>query len=407
MQFLKFVALFTKNNFLQLRRKWRTLPLLLLFPCLLIGLVAFIVVSYFTSLEEEVMEVGLVDLDQSPETEMIMALLEQSSQLGDFLELKQLAEDDAKEKIKQGELVAYILFPEQFTQKLMDGDSVVVTVIGNPDKPTESYLIRELVNSAARHISTSQANILTINRYLHEFGMDAETRNQVVLEQFNDFLLYAIGRDNILKQDMLSNNVTSSPKEYFALAASFFIITVWIFSIYQLLIREQPSQIETRMSLYGVTALQQIFARILVTFFLSTLLGPFLLFGVIKFLELDLLDGNGRRMVIVIACYVFIYLLVIGLIEIMIHSRKIRLFTQVILTGTLLLASGSFIPAIYLPLYVQDYLPFIFSYQAFHWLEELIVNQRMFVDYIPLVLSIGICLFALVGISFWKERVKS
>ncbi|GGA86388.1 ABC transporter permease [Ornithinibacillus halotolerans] len=407
MQFLKLVTLFTKNNLLQLRRKWITLPLLLLFPFLLLSIIASFIVIYFNNLENEPLQIGLVDLDQSKETKMIVQLLEDSSQLGEHIQINQLTKEDAERKIIDDELVSYILFPEEFAQKLYDGDSVIVTIVGNPARQTESFLIKELVESAARHIGVSQANILTINRYLHEMGIDSKERNQIVLEQFNEFLIYAIGRDSALKQNELTNNVTTSPKEYFGLAVFFFVLTIWIVSIYHLFIREQTKQIRIRMSLYGVTELQQIMARIVISFILTTLLGGILLVILQQFLDITSVKENFTSLIAIIGIYILLILFVITIIETLIPSNKLRLFIQVITIGIILLASGSLIPAIYLPLYIQEFLPFVFTYQAFYWLEEILLNGRTYVDFIPLLLSLGTGAFTLVGISLLKERVKS
>ena len=407
MQFLKFVSLFTKNNFLQLRRKWRSLPLLFVFPILLIGLVAYILVTFISSLEEEPLQIGLVDLDQSRETDMIIQLLEDSTQLGDFLHMERVSETVAKEMIEEDEIVSYILFPEEFTSKLYNGDSVVVTIVGNPNREMESYLIKELVNSAARHISSSQANILTINHFARELNLSAESRNQIVLEQFNEFLLYAISKDNVLDQHVLSNNATSSPKQYFGLAAAFFLYTIWIFTIYQLLYKEQSKEIKTRMMLYGVTDLQQITARILITLIISILIGMLLFTGIVQALDINLQGDNYARLLILLALHSVIFLFVLSVIETVISSKKLSLLVQLILTGTLMLASGSFIPEIYLPLYLQDYLEYVFSFQVFHWLEEILLNGRVYVDYIPLLLSTGIGLFLTVSLAFLKERLKT
>ncbi|WP_047985046.1 ABC transporter permease [Ornithinibacillus californiensis] len=406
MQFIKFVSLFTKNNFLQLRRKWRSLPLLLLFPIVLIGLVAFMFVAYFSNLEEEPIQIGLVDLEQSKETEMVIRLLEESSQLGNFLHMKRYSEEEAKQQIDSDELAAYILFPEEFTSKLYNGESVVVTIVGHPNKQMEGYFIKELVDSAARHISSSQANILTVNYFAKQLDIDLETRNQIVQEQFNEFLLYAIGKDNILDQNELSNNVSTSPKKYFGIATGFFVLIIWIFSIYQHLFKEQSKQIETRMMLYGVTELQQLTGRMIVTFIFSLILGIILFIGLINVLEIDLLQGNTNRLIILLAFLSLNYLFTLAILEIIFHSQKIRLLLQITITGIVLLTSGSIIPDIYLPMYIQDYLSYIFSFQVFLWLEEILLNGRVYVDYIPLLLSVGIGVFATVGIAMVKERVK-
>jgi ABC-2 type transport system permease protein len=405
MQFLKFLSLFTKNNFVQLRRKWISLPLLLLFPILLIGLVIIIVVSYITSLEKNPLQIGLVDLDQTTETEMVITLLEQSSQLGDFIHMNQISEQEALQLMEKDELVAYILFPEAFTKKLYHGESVIVTVVGNPNHQLEGFLIKGLIDSAARHISASQANILTINDYAKQLNLDTETRNKIVLEQFNEFLLYAIGKDQVLNQNLLTNNSTTSPKEYYGLAGIFFILTVWVLIIYLLLYKETSSETQTRMSLYGVTELQQIVARILVTLIVTGMLGILLFIGFTHFITSSIDASSYVRLTLYLIMYILTLLFLLAIIEAIVASQKLRLFIQIFITILILLASGSLIPDIYLPLYIQDILPHIFSNQVFYWLEEIILNGRGYVEYIPLLSSFAVSLLLLIGISVVKERV--
>ncbi|MEN2765613.1 ABC transporter permease [Ornithinibacillus xuwenensis] len=407
MYFLKLVTLFTTNNFVQLRRKWLSLPLLLLFPIVLMGLIVFIIVHFFSNLEDEPLQIGLVDLNQSTETEMIVSLLEESSQLGDFVQMNRMTENEATQDIAHDELAAYILFPEKFTTKLYNGQSVVVTVVGNPKRPTESYFIKELVDSAARHISSSQANILTINHYTKQLELDSETRNEIMLEQFNEFLLYAIGKDSILDQNLRTNNASSSPKQYFGLAAGFFILTIWIVTIHHILFKESSSSIQRRMTLYGVTGLQQTIARLIVTFLITLFLGVLLFIGIIKILNFDFNSDNYWRLTCLIVLYNLGFLLLLAVIDTIIKSYKVRLLVQIFLTIVTLFASGALIPEIYFPLYIQDYLSFLFSYQAYNWLEEILLNGRLYVDFIPLLITTVSGFLFLLGISSIKERVQS
>ncbi|HAM79532.1 ABC transporter permease [Ornithinibacillus bavariensis] len=407
MQFLKFVPLFTKNNFLQLRRKWLSLPLLLLFPFLLIGLVTVIIVSYFSNLEENPLQIGLVDLDQTAETEMVISLLEQSSQLGDFIHMKQTSEQKAQTAIEKDEFVSYILFPESFTKKLYYGESVVVTVVGNPNRQLESFLIKGLVDSAARHISASQANILTINHFAKQLDLDTKTRNEIVLAQFHEFLLYAIGKDQLLDQNKLTNNSTTSPIKYFGIAGAFFVITMWTVMVYLFLYKEASNELQTRMSLYGVTDFQQIVARIIVTVLITSLLGVLLFIGLNYSLSISMDTASYGKLILFIVLYNLTLLSFLALIEAIVSSQMLRLTVQILVTSLLLLASGSLLPAIYLPLYIQDILPFIFSNQVFYWLEEIMLNGRNYVEFIPIILTLVVSFLLLIGASFVKERVRN
>ncbi|WP_083443519.1 ABC transporter permease [Ornithinibacillus contaminans] len=407
MQFLRLVAFFCKYYFLQLKRKWLTLPLLLVFPIVLIGMVAFIIISYLSSIEAEPLQLGLVDLDQSTETELIISLLEESSQLSEFIQMTRLTEEEAAQKITTDELIGYIRFPKEFINKLYNGQSVDVTVVGNPKHPMESNFIKELVDSAARHISVSQANIVTINYYAKQLELDTDTRNELMQTQFNDFMLYAIGKDNVLDQQLITNNATASPKEYFALATAFFILTIWIITIYNRLVKEQSPSIETRLTLYGVTELQQIFAKILVSFTLTLLLGSLLFFGIIHVIGLAISPENYWNMITLLAIYNVTFLFVLAVIEQLIRSLKVRLLIQMLITAFILLASGSFIPTIYFPLYLQNASTRVFSSSVFHSLEDILLNGRFYVEYLPVVVSAVLCLLLVIGIAWWKERVRT
>src|SRR5699024_6893535 len=110
--FFKHVWLFMKNNVNHLWRKWYSLPLLLFFPILMIASILVIFMAYFSPGEEEAIRVGLVDIDQSEETQLVVQLFEESSQLGSFIQLESMDENKAKRAIDANQLSAYIAFPD-------------------------------------------------------------------------------------------------------------------------------------------------------------------------------------------------------------------------------------------------------------------------------------------------------
>src|SRR5699024_12600814 len=88
MKNLKHISLFMKNNGKHLWRKWYTLPLLLLFPIILFASLIFILTAYFSPDEAHTIQVGLVDLDQSEDTQLVVQLIEDYSQLGTFIQIE-------------------------------------------------------------------------------------------------------------------------------------------------------------------------------------------------------------------------------------------------------------------------------------------------------------------------------
>ncbi|WP_164216835.1 ABC transporter permease [Virgibacillus sp. YIM 98842] len=403
MQFVRKLQLFILNNVKQLRRKWLSLPLLLLFPMVIVGLIVVITLTFFIQDDQETLHIGLVDLDKTTETQLVVQLMEEASQLGEYMQIHSMSEQAAESAIQNDSITSYIMLPEEFTNNLYQGNSVEMPIIGNPNQPIQSYIIKELIDSVARHIRTSQANILTINHYAGEMGMDSEAKSDLLLEQFQEFVFYTIGKDKILTEREIENAATSHPLHYFSMSGWFIILTIWLIVIYSFLIREDTVKMKCRMKLYGVMEIQQILARIFVTLSLSILFAGvlFLLFQTL--LEWDLTAANYGRIALVSILYSLSFLISLSIIEVLIASQKLRMLFQALFTIVVLLLSGAVLPAIYFPPAIQGLLDYIFSAEAFYWLQEIIVHQRFYADYIPLLIMSCIGFFILLGLSIGKE----
>src|SRR5690625_2871818 len=133
MLFIKHLILFIKNNFAQLRRKCLSLPLLLLFPIVMIALIITMIITLFMPPENEPIEIGIVNFDQSNETKVIIDIITESSDLGEFIRINSMSESEAIKKMEQDQLSTYISFPENFTTDLYEGESVSLPITGNPN----------------------------------------------------------------------------------------------------------------------------------------------------------------------------------------------------------------------------------------------------------------------------------
>ncbi|GIO21733.1 hypothetical protein J11TS1_03140 [Oceanobacillus sp. J11TS1] len=363
-----------------------------------------IVVSFFTQDENEPIQLGLVDLDKSAETEMMVQLLEQSSGFIDFLEVNELSEEEAIQQIELNNLSTYIAFPKGFIQDLYQGHSVEVPIVGNRKQRVESFMINETLQSVVRHIRSSQANILAINYYAKQFQMDDEARNDFVFEQFQDFLLYTVGRDQVIREQTLANEASSSPAAYFSLGAWFIISSLWLFSLYYFFTKENPPLIRQRMQLYGATQFRQILAKILVTGVVSLILACLSFFSLLYFLDIQFDQENIMRATLLISIYQIGLILSLAILEVLISSLKFRLFIQILFVFILILFSGAIIPTLYLPVGIQDYLSYSYAYNSLYWLQEMVLNQRHYAEYTASLLVIGVLVFVLLGLSSWRER---
>ncbi|MEC5421984.1 ABC transporter permease [Virgibacillus sp. C22-A2] len=406
MHFITKILIFIKSNSMQLQRKWLSLPLLLLFPIIIVGLIVTILIALFSPSDKNVIQVGLIDADQTAETQMVVDLINESAQMGTYIQIHSMEESKAKTAIQMNELSSYIVLPEGITESLYQGHSSELAVIGNPSQPMQSRIIKELIDSVTRHIRASQANILTINHYAKALSIENEARNDLLFEQFQEFLFYTIGKDRVINELQITNQVTSSPIDYYAMASWFIVISIWLLAVYTFLYKENELRMKHRMKLYGVTDIQQIIARIIVTLVAVSILsaGSFAILQHV--LDWDLYKYDFTRIGAVISLYSILLLLCLAIIETLIPSKKLRLLGQSLFTGGVLLISGAFIPVIYFPLKLQELLLYSFSNEGFRWLHEIILNNRLYADYTPLVLMNMVGLLLLIGLSLGKERLE-
>lgn len=404
---MKPIHLFLEQHVKKAGRKWYALPLLLLFPVLIIGLLALVAVTFLNQEDEEAIKIGLVDQDESEETEMVSDLLSDTEELGSLLEITPMSEEEAEENIKNNELVSYIVFPEGFTNDLYNGNATEISLIGNPNQPTNSYIVKELIDSVSRHIRAAQANILTMNKYAKDLPMTDGQRNQFVFGQFKDFLLHTMSRDQMVKEHEVTNQATEAPVYYFMLGGWFVVVTIWLLGFYAFFTDERTSGMKQRMRLYGVRDIQLICAKIISTFMLAGVFTAALLwlFQIIDIVELYVEDVG--RIISLMSMYNFSFLACLALIETIVHAPKIKLLVQCCFTFIVLLLSGAIIPVLYYPSYIQQLLPYSFSTQAFHWVKEVVLNDRFFAEMLPLGVMMFVSLATLLAVSWLKERVRT
>lgn len=403
---MRFISLFIKNHLIQLKRQWLALSLLLVFPIILIGLSIFLIATYLVPTEENPLEIGLVDLDKSEETKLVTEMLASQSEVNQVLNINNFDTEEAEKAIEENKLSAYIIFPDDFIANLYDGVSVEVRVVGNPKRKADSEITKELIDSLMRHINTSQANILLINDRAKELNMDPEERQNYLFEQFTSFLLYTAGKDKVLSKEKITQHQTTSPIQYYLIAIWFITLIVWLFIIYNFLYRGMPKRLETRINLYGVTEFQKIISRVIVTLFTTLILISSLFYILQRQFNFEFILEDYLRILGLISITSLIYIIMLALLELIFKSDYIRLFSQLIITFVLIGLSGALIPIIYFPVNIQSYLEHLPFNHTFYWLQEVIFNDRYYVDYKILLVLASSILIIFACLSIWKERIR-
>lgn len=403
MRIMKHIFVFIANDISRLKRKWLTLPLILVSPVIFIGLIIWMLSLLLSFDEADKMSVGIVNLDDSDETAMIVSALAGSAELADGLEITEVSESDAKQMIENNTLVSYIIFPGKFTEKMMQGESSELIVVGNPDMQLESYVISSVIDTVVRHIRNSQANILTINHYAREFGMNDEARQDLIFEAFVSQFIQVFSSDTLMNEHQKTQNI-SAGNMYFIVNGLFIIMTVWVYILYIALMRDAGSNLEERMRVFGVTYLAQGLAKVLSIGTIITIASALFTYGVLMLGGIDLEIENLLRLLILIAAHIFTTVMIMIIIDWIFPSFKISMVLELIVLLGIILFAGSIIPKIYFPLYMDTVFDYTYSYQALSWMEEIVLNGRFTMEIDIIIVTLSAAAILLLILSVLKER---
>lgn len=406
MQPINHVSHFIMNHLKQLKRKWHTLPLLFLFPLILISLLAFLAIQFMSSDERSPIEIGLVNLDQSKESRMVVTMLETNEQFKGSMQVETMSEQKAKQKLTEDALSAYILLPKQFSNKLYQGESVSIKIIGNPNDRIRAKLIHTFVDSAARHINSAQANILAIGAYADQLGLSNSARSDLLQSEFKNYIYFTLAKDHALEEALLSNTASSSTMLYYAVSGWFALVSLWLFVCWQFFHADEPQQLIKRIRLYNVTPYKRIIAKliaVLITVFIPAVL-TFILLPVA--FDAVLIPSDYFHMAVIYILTTISFLTTLGIFELLIPSKKLLLLIQSLWTTILLVLSGVAIPFYFLPERLQDISGKLFTTSAFQNLQSMIVEGESLIHPQLLIVSSCIALGLLFSISIWKERLN-
>lgn len=401
---LKKIAFFTTQYGKSIQKKWKSLLLLFLFPIFLLASTLGIVASLFVPSAKAPVTVAFVDEDQTEETNMLLEFMSLSLDKEEGINIISMSMDAANDQIDNNEISAYILFADGFTKKLYKGKTVSLTIVGNPSKTVDSFIVKELAESMTRYISTAQANILTVYDYASNTYIPEEDLEKLLFNTFIEFTLYTLGSGQILDEEVVTNITTTSPTNYYVVAGWFSAFTIWLFGSFSLLRKDTHAAMRNRWKLLGVTHWHTTVPQILVSLLVSIVFASISFIPISKYFAVELFMLDYFRLLLFILLYGLLLLIGLALIDLWISSKKVVLLLQFSLVLLWIVSSGALIPTIYFPLFIKNALPFFFSFESFQWIVEIVLVGRNYASFTSLGIQVFMGLILLWISSRWKDR---
>lgn len=245
----------------------------------------------------------------------------------------------------------------------------------------------------------AQANLSIINDTAHAIKMADTERRALIQREFTAYFMLLFSREQFISTTTIENMATAKPLYYYATSIVFITALLWLLLVNQRLVKETPNSLQTRMRMFGVGITKPLLARLLVATSLAVLLS-FTVSVLAKLSsELYWLPIDYIRVLLLLTLTLFIYASHLAILELVLPSTKLTLLAQVAYTLLIIAMSGALLPSSYLPFT----LPF-FTTEAFTQLVALILYERLYTNYLPLLLTLGISLAVCSVLLYRRER---
>ncbi len=204
-------------------------------------------------------EVAVVDKDDSPETRLLIQQFQDDDELQALITFRAVNEEKAQGLLEENKIAAILMVPEGFTTGIRYGDNKPVTVIGNEQRPFQSALFLEMMNSAADLVSAAQSGVNTIYDYLKDQNLSHSYVTEVSDQMIFDFTTFAFGRDNMFEKEKIHSFQGVTPLKYYSVSGFIFLLLLTGL-LTMSLTSSTNARIKERLRTFGVSSGAHIFS---------------------------------------------------------------------------------------------------------------------------------------------------
>lgn len=258
-----------KNDIKLFFNDWKAVILLIITPFLFISFFVYALSPYLNKSNFiEPFAVALVDKEDTAQTRI---LGRQLTEIRIFKEVLRVDEVRAKELIAGNKVAAAIIIPEGFSDSVAIGENKPVTVIGNRAMPLQSFVVKNLMQSAANLVSASQSAINTIYYYNQKAGLRGEELEKEYNDSTMKFFLEALSRNEIFSQVEASPVFDLTPMEYFTAALVVVFLMFAGMPGMKMLVSERSYGLTRRLMASPAGMWQTILSKFIVSLILSVI----------------------------------------------------------------------------------------------------------------------------------------
>ena len=246
---------------------------LLLAAVLLLGAAAVLSHVFFGSRMFQAIDVGVAVPEGEKETKAVLRFLSAMESAESVCNFRYFPENEAKEKLYEGEVQAVIVLPESLYEDMYSGEKGRIAVYLPEDPPFRVQVFRELLADGVSLLTTAEAGVLAASDLAGTDAIAYGERDETGFPKMKpyeaaNFISYeyiqcALGRDNMFDEYVYSPlGQMDLYQYYFAAAVSVLLLMSGL--NYSFLYQGNSRAVEQKLRVMGLGTVKASFIKILV-----------------------------------------------------------------------------------------------------------------------------------------------
>lgn len=307
--------------------------------------------------------IGIIDEDNTFLSKQLINNFKNNDKFNSLFEFKENSKKNLLEKYNDNSLSAIITIPKNYTDSLKHYENQPIKMILNPNFPLKNTILKSIMSSYSTYIKS--VDIATYSLYS---SLKQEGLNKTDLDQVNQLFSInmvgtALNRNSIFDYKPIYTYPSSNSKEYFIFSIIILSIIFISSSGSSLLNEEITTFCIQRLLTSGRNVYALILSKILVmvlNIFLTIIPFIFIMYFLNSTIELISLVN----ILMITICTIFFFTTFSLFLGVLINKHKMNMLISSLLTLTLGIIGGNFIPIQLMPKYMQD----ISSFTPNYWI---------------------------------------
>ncbi|MCE3022120.1 ABC transporter permease [Staphylococcus pasteuri] len=374
-----------------LLKKWYLFVYLLL---IIIALIVTLTTIQHINKNESNFTIGIVDKDQSKETQLILGSVGKGSNLGKNVSLKKYNENEAHQLLKQQKLQGYFVFDKGMTKVFYKNGRLPISVYTYDKQSTKSVVINQLTHSVYDRLMLSMGGILSFS-HLADKPSDQDT-----LMTMTDMLFTGLNRTGSFDYESIHIYDTGS---YYVVTGYLFSIFVLCLSLFTVLKMNQESALKERLQMFHFSFEKLTLVSGFISWFYTLLWSAIGFVWIQSALHSAFRTYNWPTVAIQLVYLVTILVLCLIIID-LVSKSWLNLLLKVSLSILIIGFSGITIPTIFFQHILNDVLisqPFSL---VTNQMLEITLNNYILDSHPAFYFSLIVLILALLIILAWRYR---